>query len=75
MDSRFVVQCEDMIYTVSQKLLGTYTAFIWNIPHTDLSHIFANKCIYISTWGPLLMLVVTRVSTRNVLWYGLSEYA
>jgi hypothetical protein len=42
-NSKFVVQCEDMVYIASQKSLCICTPLIGNIPQNELSCVFANR--------------------------------
>jgi hypothetical protein len=61
------MQCEDMVYSASQKSLCISTLSIKNIPQNELSCVFANR----SGKHMAVILAVTWVGMRNVLCYGL----
>lgn len=61
------MQCEDKLYSVSQKSLCICTPLIRNIAQNELSCVFANR----SGKHMAVIRAVTWVGRRNVLCYGL----
>jgi hypothetical protein len=68
-NSRFVVQCEDVMYSASQKSLCICTQLIRNIPQNELSCVFTNTSgKHLQLYKHMaIILAVTWVGMRNVL--------
>jgi hypothetical protein len=79
-NSRILVQ-DIKVWSLHRRChnsFNTYTAFIRNIPWTELLHVFSNKSsmyMHLDKEGPFLTSVVTKINMKNVFYYKPSEYA